>query len=166
MKSTQKTAYFGAMLGLAIICGYVEMLIPFDFGVPGIKLGLANIVALVILYKNGFLPALAVNIARVLLVGILFGNAMGIAYALCGGILSLIVMCILKKAPVFSTVGVSVAGAAAHNIGQLSAALPIIGLKAVIFYLPFLLLAAVVTGFLVGLGAALIIKRVRLSKSR
>ncbi len=162
MKATFKTAFYGAMLSMAIICGYVEMLIPFDFGIPGIKLGLANIVALVLLYKKGFLPALAVNIARVLLVGILFGNTMSIFYALSGGILSLIVMWLVKKAPVFSTVGVSVAGAAAHNIGQLLAALIVIGFRAVMFYLPFLLVSGVITGFLVGLGASLIIKRVKL----
>ncbi len=162
MRTAQKTAYFGAMLGLAIICGYVEMLIPFDFGIPGIKLGLANIVALVLLYKNGFFAALAVNVARVLLVGILFGNAISIVYALSGGVLSLIVMYLIKKAPIFSIVGVSVAGATAHNIGQLSAALIVIGLRAVIFYLPFLLIAAVITGFLVGLGAFYIIKSVKL----
>ncbi len=161
MKSAGKTAYFGAMLGLAIICGYIEMLIPLDFGIPGIKLGLANIVALVLLYKNGFLPALAVNIARVLLVGILFGNIMSIMYSLVGGILSLSVMWLTKKLPVFSIVGVSVSGAVSHNIGQLSAALIVIGFKAVVFYLPFLLIAAVITGFLIGLGASYIIKRVK-----
>ncbi len=162
MSATKKTAFYGAMLGLAIICGYVEMLIPFDFGIPGIKLGLANIVALVLLYKKGFIPALAVNIARVMLVGILFGNVMSIFYALSGGMLSLIVMWLIKKAPIFSTVGVSVAGAAAHNIGQLLAALIVIGFRAVMFYLPFLLVAGVITGFLIGLGASLIIKRVKL----
>lgn len=158
--SAKRIAYYGSMLGLAIICGYVEMLIPFDFGIPGIKLGLANIVALVLLYKNGFLPALAVNVSRVLLIGILFGNAMSVFYSLAGGVLSLIVMYLVKKIPFFSTVGVSVAGAAAHNIGQLAAALVVIGMKAVMFYLPFLLIAAVITGFLIGLGAGYLIKRI------
>ena len=136
------------------------MLIPFDFGIPGIKLGLANIVALVLLYKNGFLPALAVSVSRVLLIGILFGNAMSVFYSLAGGVLSLIVMYLVKKIPFFSIVGVSVAGAAAHNIGQLAAALVVIGMKAVMFYLPFLLIAAVITGFLIGLGAGYLIKRI------
>ena len=158
--SAKRIAYYGSMLGLAIICGYVEMLIPFDFGIPGIKLGLANIVALVLLYKNGFLPALAVNVSRVLLIGILFGNVMSVFYSLAGGVLSLIVMYLVKKIPYFSTVGVSVAGAAAHNIGQLAAALVVIGMKAVMFYLPFLLIAAVITGFLIGLGAGYLIKRI------
>lgn len=158
--SAKRIAYYGSMLGLAIICGYVEMLIPFDFGIPGIKLGLANIVALVLLYKNGFLPALAVSVSRVLLIGILFGNVMSVFYSLAGGVLSLIVMYLVKKIPYFSTVGVSVAGAAAHNIGQLAAALVVIGMKAVMFYLPFLLIAAVITGFLIGLGAGYLIKRI------
>ena len=158
--SAKRIAYYGSMLGLAIICGYVEMLIPFDFGIPGIKLGLVNIVALVLLYKNGFLPALAVSVSRVLLIGILFGNAMSVFYSLAGGVLSLIVMYLVKKIPYFSTVGVSVAGAAAHNIGQLAAALVVIGMKAVMFYLPFLLIAAVITGFLIGLGAGYLIKRI------
>ena len=146
--SAKRIAYYGSMLGLAIICGYVEMLIPFDFGIPGIKLGLANIVAL------------AVSVSRVLLIGILFGNAMSVFYSLAGGVLSLIVMYLVKKIPYFSTVGVSVAGAAAHNIGQLAAALVVIGMKAVMFYLPFLLIAAVITGFLIGLGAGYLIKRI------
>ena len=158
--SAKRIAYYGSMLGLAIICGYVEMLIPFDFGIPGIKLGLANIVALVLLYKNGFLPALVVSVSRVLLIGILFGNVMSVFYSLAGGVLSLIVMYLVKKIPYFSTVGVSVAGAAAHNIGQLAAALVVIGMKAVMFYLPFLLIAAVITGFLIGLGAGYLIKRI------
>lgn len=158
----KKCAYLGCLLGLAIICGYVEMLIPFDFGIPGIKLGLANIVAVFLLYKKGFLPALAVNTARIVLCGILFGNAMSIFYSLCGGTLSLAVMVLIKKAPIFSAVGVSVAGATAHNIGQLAAALTVIGLNAAVYYLPFLVIAGVVTGFLIGLAAAYLIKRIDL----
>lgn len=158
----KKTAYFGCILSIAVICGYIELLIPFNIGVPGIKLGLANIVPLYMLYKNGFLPALAVNTARVLLCGVLFGNAMSIVYSLCGGTLAIAVMFLIKKIPVFSAVGVSIAGAVAHNIGQLAAALAVIGLTAVLYYLPFLVVAGVVTGFLVGLAAAYLINRVNL----
>ncbi len=160
MNKAKKTAYYGSMLGLAIIAGYVEMLIHFDFGIPGIKLGLGNIVAIFLLYKNGFFQSLAVNIARVLVVGILFGNVMSIFYALSGGILSLVTMYFVKKIPVFSAVGVSVSGGVAHNIGQLLAALMVINLRALIYYLPFLMLSGVVTGFLVGLGAGYLLKRV------
>lgn len=158
----RKTAYYGCFLGLAIICGYVEFLIPFDFGIPGIKLGLANVVALFLLYKNGFWQAFLINTLRVLLCGILFGNAMGIFYSLCGATLALITMFFVKKAPVFSTVGVSVSGAVAHNFGQLLAATVVIGFTALKFYLPFLIIAAVITGFLVGLAATLLIKRVKM----
>ena len=157
----KKTAYFGCLLGLAVICGYVEFLIPFDFGIPGIKLGLANIVAIYLLYKNGFWSALAVNTARVLLCGILFGNAMSIFYSLSGATLALITMFFIKKIPAFSTVGVSVAGAVAHNVGQLLAATVVIGFTALIYYLPFLIIAAVLTGFLIGLAAGYLIKRVK-----
>ncbi len=158
----RKSAYFGCMLGLAVICGYVEALIPFDFGIPGIKLGLANIVIIFLLYKNGFWSALAVNVSRVLLVGVLFGNAMSIVYSLAGGGLSLIVMVLLKRLKCFSTVGVSVAGAVAHNIGQLLASLIVIGFNAVMFYMPFLLLAGVLTGFLIGLSSGRFIARVQI----
>ncbi len=159
----KKTAYFGCFLGLAVICGYVEFLIPFDFGIPGIKLGLANIVALWLLYKNGFWQALAVNTARVLLCGILFGNAMSIVYSLCGGTLALVVMWLIKKVWAFSIVGVSVAGGVAHNVGQLLAATIVIGFKSLVFYLPFLMIAGAVTGFLVGLAAGYLVKRVERS---
>lgn len=157
----KKTAYYGCLLGLAVICGFVELLIPFDFGIPGIKLGLANIVAIYLLYKNGFWQALAVNSSRILLCGILFGNAMSIFYSFCGGVLALTVMFFIKKVSVFSAVGVSVAGAVAHNVGQLLAATTVIGFRALVFYLPFLVIAAVVTGFLVGLAAVYLIKRVK-----
>lgn len=159
----KKTAYYGCLLGLAVICGFVEFLIPFDFGIPGIKLGLANVVAVYLLYKNGFWQALAVNTSRILLCGILFGNAMSIFYSLCGGVLALTVMLLVKKAPVFSAVGVSVAGAVAHNIGQLLAATTVIGFTALTYYLPFLIIAAVVTGFLIGIAASYLIKRVKLN---
>ncbi len=157
----KKCAYFGVLLSLAMVCGFVETLIPFDFGIPGIKLGLANIVAVWLLYKNGFLNALAVNTARILLVGILFGNAMSLVYALSGGTLAVISMWLIKKLKVFSPVGVSIAGAFFHNIGQLSAAAFVIGTKAVIYYLPFLTLSAVATGLLIGLLAAYLLERVK-----
>ena len=97
----KKCAYYGAFLGLAIICGYVEMLIPFDFGIPGIKLGLANIVSVYILYKNGFLPSLTVNVSRIILCSLLFGNVMSLFYSLCGGVLSLLIMFAFKKFKIF-----------------------------------------------------------------
>ncbi len=157
----KRCAYYGVLLSLAIICGYIEMLIPFDFGIPGIKLGLANIVAVWLLYKNRFLPAFTVNIARILLVFLLFGNAMSLVYALSGGILAVIMMAVIKRLKCFSPVGVSIAGAFFHNVGQLLSASFVIGSKAVIYYLPFLTLSAVATGLLIGLLASYLLKRVK-----
>ena len=157
----KKCAYFGVLLSLAIICGYIEMLIPFDFGIPGIKLGLANIVALWLLYKNGFWTALTVNTGRILLVGLLFGNAMSVLYSLCGGTLAVVTMFFVKKLKCFSIVGVSISGAFFHNVGQLLAAMLVIGTEAVIYYLPFLTVSAVLTGALLGLLGAYLLKRVK-----
>lgn len=157
----RKSAYFGVLLSLAMICGYVEMLIPFDFGIPGIKLGLANIVALWLLYKNGFVQAMAVNVGRILLVGILFGNVMSIFYSLTGGILAVTAMFFIRKFKCFSIVGVSIAGAFFHNVGQLIAASLVIGTRAVIYYLPFLSISAVATGLLIGLLGAYLVRRVK-----
>ena len=148
------------MISLAMICGYVEAMIPFDFGIPGIKLGLANIVAVYLLYKKGAVPAFAVNTARIILCGILFGNAMSIIYSFCGGTLSLLVMMLVKKFGCFSAVGVSVAGATAHNLGQLAAAVLVLGAKTVMYYLPFMNIAGVITGLLIGLASGYLIRRV------
>lgn len=147
----KKTACYGLMIGVAVICGYVEYIIPFDFGVPGIKLGLANIVALFLLYNGSLVSALSVNVARILLCGLLFGNATGIIYSLCGGISAVLAMFFIKKLPSVTAVGTSVGGAAVHNIGQITAALPLIGFAAARYYLPFLLFSSVVTGVLTGL---------------
>lgn len=157
----KKCAYFGCLLAFAVICSYVEFLLPINLGIPGIKLGLANVVAVYILYKDGLASAMAVNVARVLLSGLLFGNTMSVVYSLSGAVLSLLVMFFIKKASIFSTVGVSVAGAVFHNIGQLLAALMVIGFTAVMYYLPFLTIAGVITGFLIGLMAGYIINRVK-----
>jgi heptaprenyl diphosphate synthase len=157
----KKCAYYGAFLGLAIICGYVEMLIPFDFGIPGIKLGLANIVSVYILYKNGFLPSLTVNVSRIILCSLLFGNVMSLFYSLCGGVLSLLIMFAFKRFKIFSIIGVSVAGGTAHNVGQLCAASLIIGAKALTYYLPFLMLSGVITGFLIGMASFYLIKHIK-----
>lgn len=155
----KKTAFLGCALGLAVICGYVELLIPFDFGIPGIKLGLANIVALWLLYRNGLLTALGVNTARILICGILFGNALSVVYSLCGGLAAVCVMYFFKKIPFFSEVGVSVAGATAHNLGQIAAALPTIGFAAARYYLPFITLSGVFTGILIGIAVHYLLKR-------
>ena len=93
----KKTAYYGIVLGLAMICGYIEMILPLSIGIPGAKLGLANIVALYIIYKNGYVPALAINISRIVLTTLLFGNVMTFLYSLVGGTLAVTIMFFISK---------------------------------------------------------------------
>lgn len=102
-----KTAYMGLFLSFALILSYVESLIPFYFGVPGVKLGLANLAVLLVLYRYGWKEALALNLARVFLSGFLFGNLFMVIYSLAGAAGSFLVMCFLKKTRGFSIMGVS-----------------------------------------------------------
>lgn len=148
------------MLALALIAGYAESLIPVTFAVPGIKLGAANSVVLLVLYAVGVREAFLVNISRVFLSGFLFGSMSSVLYSLCGAVLSLLVMAFLKKTKRFSISGVSMAGGAFHNIGQLAAAAFIVETSAVWYYLPVLLLSGVVTGFLIGVLTGEICKRI------
>ena len=130
----RKPAFMGVFLALAMICSYIEMLIPFDFGIPGVKLGLTNIVVVLMLYSIGTKEAFCVSVIRIFLVGILFGNLIGILYSLGGGILSFLVMALLKKGNHLGCISVSVAGGIAHNIGQiLIAALVVQPLCVVLF---------------------------------
>ena len=119
---TRKIAYLGVFLALALILSYVESLIPFYFGIPGVKLGLTNLIVVVMLYCTGTKEAFGVSVARILLAGFLFGNLFSILYSLAGGVLSFIVMCLLKKTGRFHVISVSVTGGISHNIGQLIAA--------------------------------------------
>lgn len=115
-----RAAYFGIFTALALILGYVELLIPIHFGIPGAKLGLANLITILVLYKMGWKEAFLLSVARVVLGGFIFSNLFSILYSLAGGILSLIVMGILKKTGKFTVVGVSVCGGVFHNVGQLA----------------------------------------------
>ncbi|MCI6464386.1 MAG: Gx transporter family protein [Faecalicatena sp.] len=156
-----KAAYFGVFTALALIFSYVEMLIPIQFGVPGIKLGLANLMIVIMLYKSGPKDALLLSVVRIVLSGFLFGNLFAIIYSLAGGILSLAVMALLKKRGTFSVMGVSIAGGVCHNIGQLVVAMAVVETYRVGYYLPVLLIAGTVTGMLIGIVSNEVLKRIR-----
>lgn len=149
----------GVLTALAVTASYIEFLIPFTIGIPGIKLGLANIVVVITLYVLGEREAFSVSAVRILVMGFLFGNMAGILYSLAGGMLSLAVMAALKRTSKFSKTGVSIAGGVSHNIGQLAAAVFIVANTDLLLYLPALLCAGTVTGFLIGLLAGEILKR-------
>lgn len=157
---TKKVAYGGLFLALALVASYVETLIPLQIGIPGVKIGLANGVIMVLLYMVNVKETYAVSIGRIVLAGFLFGNLMMIAYSLAGGMLSLTVMVLLRKIKGFSPVGVSVAGGVAHNVGQLIVAAVVLETSRLIYYLPVLLISGTIAGIFVGVVAGEIIKRV------
>lgn len=154
-----KTAYFGMFTALALIFSYVESLIPISFGIPGVKLGLANLATVVILYRMGFREGLLLSVTRVVLAGFMFGNMFSIVYSLAGGIVSLCVMAFLKRTDKFSVIGVSVAGGVSHNIGQLLVAVAVLESMSITNYLPVLVLAGLVTGFVIGVISSEVMKR-------
>lgn len=156
-----RAAYFGIFTALALIFSYVESLIPIHFGVPGIKLGLANLLIVIFLYKRNAKEALLLSVIRIVLSGFLFANLFSILYSLAGGILSLAVMTYLKKRGTFSVVGISIAGGVAHNLGQLVVAMLVVETYRVGYYFPVLLIAGVLTGMLIGIVAAEILKRLK-----
>ena len=111
----RKVAIFGVFTALALIFSYVELLIPINFGIPGAKLGLANLMTVLVLYKMGIKEALTLSVTRIILLGFMFGNLFGILYSLAGGVLSFLVMVLLKRSDWLSVVGVSIGGGKAHN---------------------------------------------------
>lgn len=154
------------MTSLAITFGYIEHLIPLPFGIYGIKLGLANLVVVIMLYGLNTYSAFAINMIRIILCSMLFGTFTSFWYSLLGGILSFIIMIIIKKTNKFSPMGVSICGAIAHNIGQIAVAIILMEEFKIAFYLPVLLITGTVTGALIGLVAIPIIKMPIFNKNR
>jgi heptaprenyl diphosphate synthase len=152
MKSS-KTAFLGMFVAVAMIFSYIESHIPPLVSVPGIKLGLPNIAIIVILYKLGWKEALTVSLLRVVLSSLLFGSVLTMAYSIAGALLSLLVMVLMQKSKLFSTVTISVVGGVFHNIGQISVAILVLETTELIYYLPMLLLSGTIAGVVIGLIA-------------
>ena len=158
---SKKVAMAGMFTALAMIFSYVEVLIPINLGVPGMKLGLANLVVVVALYTMGAPMAFSVSMIRILLDSVTFGSLAAMLYSLAGGIFSFCGMMLLKKKPKFSMVGVSVAGGILHNIGQLAVAMAVVENIHLISYLPPLLVAGTVTGMLIGIVSNQVVPRIK-----
>lgn len=156
----KKIAYMGLFAAIAIIFGYVESLIPFFAGIPGIKLGLANLAVLFILEKYTWKEAALVSMVRILVIGFMFGNMFSILYSMAGAALSLTVMTFMKKKSGFSLLGISVAGGVSHNIGQLIVATLIVENKSLLYYAPVLIISGVITGVLIGILTGEVTKRI------
>ena len=157
MKS--RVAYFGVFTALALIFSYVETLIPFQIGIPGVKLGLANLIIVIALYKMNLKETYMLSVTRVVLSGFIFANMFSIIYSLAGGLLSLTVMALLKKKGGFSIMGISIAGGVFHNIGQLIVAMLVVETFSVAYYVPVLLISGLVTGMVIGLVSGEMLKR-------
>jgi len=159
MTRTRKTVLLALLTAAAMILSYVESLLPSP-GVPGVKLGLANIAVIFALYRLGGREAAAVSLVRVGMVSLLFGSLGALFYSLAGAVLSLLVMALLRRTDRFSSVGVSVAGGVSHNAGQILMAMLLLETRRLIWLLPVLVLSGLAGGVLVGLTAALLIKRI------
>lgn len=157
--SASKLTMCALLAALALIFSYIEVLIPFNPGIPGIKLGIANLVIIVALYYLGPKYALTVNLVRILIAGLLFNGMFGALYSLSGGLLSWLVMVLLQKTRLFSVTGVSMAGGVAHNLGQLLTAAFIVSNIKVFIYFPVLIFSGMICGTLIGILSYLILKK-------
>jgi len=155
-RKTKKLALSAMFAALALIFAYVEAIIPYNAGVPGVKLGIANLVIIIVLYEMDFRYAMAVNVVRILVSGLMFSGVFGALYSLAGGMLSLVVMWALKKTRLFSMIGVSMAGGVAHNMGQLLVAAFIVSNIKMFAYFPVLLFSGLISGILIGIVAYVI----------
>ena len=149
------------LLAVALICSYIETLIPISFGIPGIKLGLANIVTVVAIYIIGVKEAILISITRILLTGFMFGSMSVIVYSLAGGILSFLIMILLKNVIKLNILSVSGAGGIFHNLGQLLVAAFVVENAKLLYYMPILFVSGLLTGVLIGVVSHEVIKHLR-----
>lgn len=156
--TAKKDAQLGILTTLALILSYIESLIPVFVGIPGVKLGLANLVIVFMLYRMTVKDTLIVSVIRILLAGFMFGNVMSIAFSLVGSLFSICAMCLLKRLKGFSIVGVSVAGGCMHNLGQLCVSIFVVQTSRLIYYFPVLMIAGIITGLLIGILVRLMLQ--------
>ena len=163
-KTAEGLAFLSVATALAMILAFVESQIPPLSAVPGVKLGLANIVTVFLLYRIGWREAVAVSAIRVLLSALLFGSFVSLMYSAFGAVLSLLVMIPSKRFLPFSPIGVSILGAVSHNAGQILAALILLGNAAIVYYLVPLVISGTVAGICIGVLGGIVAERVKLKK--
>ena len=157
--NTSKMAKYGLLIALAMILSYVEYLVPAFFAIPGMKLGLTNVVVLYALYAMDDKSAILINMIRILLVGFMFGNGVSILYSLAGGVLSGVIMMLLKHFLPLRIVTVSIAGGIAHNLGQILVAMLMLQTKSIAWYLIILWFSGIGAGIVVGIISSEIVRR-------
>lgn len=158
-RKTKKIALYGLLIALAMVLGYVEALIPIPIPIPGVKLGLANLVTVTGLVLVGIPGTIVVTLLRIILTGLSFGNPYSMLYGLSGSFLSLFVMAAAKKLRLFSLTGISILGGIAHNIGQITFAAVIVQTAGLFYYLPYLLIAGCIAGLVIGLLGGILAER-------
>ena len=156
---TKKVAFIGLSIALAMILSFVESQIPALVAIPGVKVGLPNLVMVFLLYKVGWKETVMVSIIRILLISMLFGNIQTLAFSVAGAVLSLVGMILLKKTNWFSCIAVSVVGGILHNVGQIIAACFWTETAQIAYYLPVLLISGTIAGTLIGIVSGLLVKR-------
>lgn len=156
----RRVATSAILATLALIFSYVEAILPFNIGIPGIKLGLANLVVVITLYELDARYALAVNLVRVMIAGLLFSGLYGMLFSLAGCIASYLVMLLLHRTGRFSIIGVSMGGGVAHTMGQLLVAILMVSNLRLSYYLPILLFSGMICGIIVGIGSHVLIARI------
>lgn len=159
LNNTKKLTLAALLSALALIFSYIEVIIPFNPGIPGIKLGIANLVIIVSLYYLGARYALLINIIRIMVGGLLFSGLFGAVYSMSGAFLSMLVMVLLKKTGLFSVTGVSMAGGVAHNLGQLLIAAFLVSNIKVFLYFPILIFSGIISGSLIGIISYIILRK-------
>lgn len=158
---TKKIAVLALAIALAMILSFVESQIPAFVAIPGVKIGLANIAVVFVLYKLGWKEAVLISLVRVFMVSVLFGTAVSLFYSVAGAVLSLTGMVLLRKTGLFSTVAVSVTGGVLHNVGQILMACLLLETNVIVYYLPFLILSGVIAGVVIGVVSAIMVDRVQ-----
>ncbi len=160
--NTRRLAEIALVISFALILSFIESRIPAFVAIPGVKVGLANIAVIFMLYKFGIKEAITVSLIRVIIVSVLFGSFVSLLYSIAGAVLSFAVMLLLKYLTPLKEVTVSVAGGIMHNVGQIIVASIMLETNVVVYYLPFLILSGTVAGIVVGITAALLIKKIKI----
>jgi heptaprenyl diphosphate synthase len=158
--STKQIALRGMLVALAMVLSWFESRVSLGIMIPGMKLGLTNLVVMIALYRLSEKDAIFINIIRILLVSMTFGNMFSMVYSLAGGLLSGTVMIILKRTKKFSMTSVSVAGGIFHNVGQIVVAMILMQTLALFYYLMVLWISGIVSGIIIGILSAEMVKRI------
>lgn len=159
--TNSQIAMCGVLIALGMVLSYLENLVPINVAIPGVKLGIANIVTIIALQRLGIKQALSISVGRVILSGLLFGNMLVIMYSLSGALLSILVMWLVGHIKLFTVTGVSVCGAVAHNFGQLVVAAIMLENESIFYYMLALTITGTIAGAVIGITAAYVLKNIR-----